>query len=59
MVKIIMVLMKILMIMMVMRWMVIVERDNEYGAEDGDVITSELMMAIVAMVMAKLFVVLI
>lgn len=54
-----MVLMKILMIMMVMRWMVIVERDNEYGAEDGDVITSELMMAIVAMVMAKLFVVLI
>ena len=54
-----MVLMKILMIMMVMRWMVIVERDNEYGAEDGDVTTSELMMAIVAMVMAKLFVVLI
>lgn len=29
MVKIIMVLMKILMIMMVMRWMVIVEGDNE------------------------------
>lgn len=54
-----MVLMKILMIMMVMRWMVILERDNAYGAEDGDVITSELMMAIVAMVMAKLFVVLI
>ena len=59
MVKIMMVLMKILMIMMVMRWMVILERDNAYGAEDGDVITSELMMAIVAMVMAKLFVVLI